>query len=324
VDYCLKTGERNSVYLEIKRMSEDLSRHESQLLKYAFEDGIEIAVLTNGLLWWLYLPLERGSWQERKFFTIDIRQQEPATAVGHFCDFLSREAVANGSALSNARKVQASRVKKQIILQTMPKAWEQMLQEPDDFLMELLADRIESMCGYRPEMDIIEEFILDFKGQNLNNLVSSSKPVYQSPPKPLPIISEPAAVTGTPLRKLRKTTNSQSRDRCIGIIVQVDTEVITASSVSDFYLQILKFLDKFGYLSKLDPYIPHQTSSTRYLISNTPVHQRGNNFTIPVEFKGHYMEAHKDYKTAYSAIEKLLILLGVEISLLQYIHNTNP
>jgi hypothetical protein len=317
VDYCLKAGERNSVYLEIKRMSEDLSRHESQLLKYAFEDGIEIAVLTNGLLWWLYLPLERGNWQERKFFTIDIRQQEPATAVGHFCDFLSREAVSNGSALSNARKVQASRVKKQIILQTMPKAWEQMLQEPDDLLMELLADRIESMSGYRPEMDTVENFVKEFAQRSLNMALLSSSSVYEPPQTSSVKVLEPPPISVTTKRTQDVIQFTRSGSKQSGITVQVGTKRIKAFSVPEFYLQIMEFLDESGYLPKIQTNIPYETSQKRYLISRSPVHPHGNRFRAPVEYKGFYLEAHKDYKNAFAAMENFLRIFGIEMHLIQ-------
>src|SRR3989338_6239756 len=57
VDYCLKAGQKKAVFIEVKRVSETLENHQEQLLEYAFRDGIEIAALTNGLVWWLYLPL---------------------------------------------------------------------------------------------------------------------------------------------------------------------------------------------------------------------------------------------------------------------------
>ena len=75
VDYCLK-AKNKKVFIEVKRMREDLDSHEKQLLEYSFSEGVEIAVLTNGLLWLFYLPTEKGHWQQRKFFAIDLKQQD--------------------------------------------------------------------------------------------------------------------------------------------------------------------------------------------------------------------------------------------------------
>ena len=84
IDYCLRINQRNAVFIEVKRTTEDLERHEKQLLEYSFEHGVDLAILTNGLIWWFYLPLVGGNWHDRKFFTIDIRQQNPSTASQHF------------------------------------------------------------------------------------------------------------------------------------------------------------------------------------------------------------------------------------------------
>lgn len=38
VDYCLNIGEKKAVFIEIKRLVEDLDKHEKQLLDYSFSD----------------------------------------------------------------------------------------------------------------------------------------------------------------------------------------------------------------------------------------------------------------------------------------------
>lgn len=99
IDYCLRVNQKKPVFIEVKRATEDLERHEKQLLEYSFEYGVDIAILTNGLTWWFYLPLLGGNWQQRKFFSIDIRQQKVESAINHFKDFLSKESILNGSAV---------------------------------------------------------------------------------------------------------------------------------------------------------------------------------------------------------------------------------
>ena len=37
IDYCLRINQKNSVFIEVKRTTEDLERHEKQLLDYSFE-----------------------------------------------------------------------------------------------------------------------------------------------------------------------------------------------------------------------------------------------------------------------------------------------
>lgn len=181
VDYCLRVGEKKAVFIEVKRTNDELDRHQEQLLEYAFRDGVEIAVLTNGLLWWLYLPLLEGSWDQRRFFAIDIQQQEVDAAAQHFKEFLGREAVANGSASRRAREVHAGREKDRLIRQTIPKAWKQLCQEPDEMLLELFADKVESLCGHRPDHEVIAEHLVE----------ATRYPDRQSPSLPPPSRSSP-------------------------------------------------------------------------------------------------------------------------------------
>ena len=159
VDYCLKINDKVSVFLEVKRTNEELERHQKQLLEYAFETGVKIAVLTNGLLWWFYLPLFEGSWDQRRFYTIDIQQQNITTANDHFKQLLSRQAIADGSALQKAHEIHSSREKERIINQTIPKAWKELCEEPDELLIELLADKVEGICGHRPEDELLGKFL---------------------------------------------------------------------------------------------------------------------------------------------------------------------
>ncbi len=195
VDYCLKIGETNAVFIEVKRTNEELDRHQEQLLDYAFREGVKIAVLTNALLWWLYLPLLEGSWDQRKFFAIDIQQQEVEAASRHFREFLSREAVANGSAVERARSLHAGRERDRRIRETIPRAWQQLVQEPDELLLDLLADRVESLCGHRPGQELLAEYLADATS-------GSATPPTAPPTLPRPRPRDRAPRSGEPDRRL--------------------------------------------------------------------------------------------------------------------------
>ncbi|GEM_PF-6109999 len=44
---------------------------------------------------------------------------------------------------------------------TLPKAWEKLVAEEDELLLELVADRVESLCGYKPDLDSVARFLKD-------------------------------------------------------------------------------------------------------------------------------------------------------------------
>ena len=105
VDYCLRIRDKNCVFIEAKKVDQELEKHKEQLLEYAFREGVELAALTNGVLWWLYLPLLGGSWEQRKFFTIDIPQQGAGAAAEHFRAYLGKNEVGSGSAVRRATEL---------------------------------------------------------------------------------------------------------------------------------------------------------------------------------------------------------------------------
>ena len=92
IDYCLRINNMARVFIEVKNINEDLNNpsHQEQLLDYAFREGIKLAILTNGISWEFYLPLTEGSWEQRKFFTIDIIQQAADEVVKNFSNFYSK------------------------------------------------------------------------------------------------------------------------------------------------------------------------------------------------------------------------------------------
>jgi len=161
VDYALRYNGRNKVFIEVKRINEDLEKHQEQLLNYSFQEGVKLAILTNGISWWFYLPLREGSWEQRKFYTIEIYDQDSEDIVNKFEDFLAKGNVISDKAIKNAENLYKSRQKHNLIRETIPKAWEKIITEPDDLLVELLAETTEKLCGYKPDNDVIEKFLME-------------------------------------------------------------------------------------------------------------------------------------------------------------------
>ena len=161
VDYALRLRGSNKVFIEVKRPIEELEKHQDQLLDYSFREGVKLAVLTNGSGWWFYLPLNEGSWEQRKFYTIDLVEQEPGEVSSRLVDFLSKQAVETEKALENAQVVYKSRQKTNVIREALPRAWDKVVSEADEPLIELLASTAEKICGYRPDAEAIEQFLLD-------------------------------------------------------------------------------------------------------------------------------------------------------------------
>ena len=59
-----------------------------------------------------------------------------------------------------------------------------------------------------------------------------------------------------------------------------------------------------------------RTSGERFLIALKPVHPSGKPFVVQVEYRGFYMEAHKDYKNAIAHLRILCNRLGLSLNYL--------
>jgi len=159
VDFSLRHSNTNKTFIEVKKIGEDLEKHQEQLLNYSFQEGVKLSILTNGITWWFYLPLHEGSWEQRKFYTIEIYDQDAEEIAGRFIDYLAKENVVSGKAITNAEAIYKSRQKGYLIKETLPKAWNKLISEPDELLIDLIAENTEKLCGHKPDHSTVEDFI---------------------------------------------------------------------------------------------------------------------------------------------------------------------
>jgi predicted type IV restriction endonuclease len=159
VDFALRVGGGNKVFVEVKRPAEDLEPHQEQLLNYSFAHGVRLAALTNGPTWWLYLPLSEGSWEHRRFYTLDLMEQDSGEVARRFIEFLSKGRVVSGEAATSAEQVYGSTKRRATVLEALPRAWEKLLSDPNDDFVALLMETTERICGLRPEVVDVEAFL---------------------------------------------------------------------------------------------------------------------------------------------------------------------
>ena len=177
VDYALLIGNTPQVFIEVKKGGEPLEKHQEQLLDYAFRQGVKVAILTNGVTWWFYLPLLEVNWEQRKSATVEFHKQDKAEIVQKLIDLLDKENVRSGKAVQNAEYLYEQNQRKAKISAVLPKAWNQLVNEPDDFLVELLADKADELCGYKPEEKEVEQFL----SVHLQNIRVTSPPAVVEP-----------------------------------------------------------------------------------------------------------------------------------------------
>jgi hypothetical protein len=203
VDYALCVRGNVWVFLEAKKPVEELKTHEDQLLNYAYKQGIPLAVLTNGSKWWMYLPTATVPWEQRKFYSIGIFEQEPADVASKFVDFLSKENVASGAAVEKAKELHESTKRQRVIEQSLPEAWNSLVGESGEsheMLVELIIETTEAICGYKPDGKQVEHFLSRHK-ERLSLERPAPEPIHPDravgkPPSPRPV-QPPSPPEGT-------------------------------------------------------------------------------------------------------------------------------
>ena len=176
VDYALLIGNRPKVLVEVKRGGESLDRHQSQIRNYARIGGVSLATLTNGETWWFYLPLQAGNWEQTRVGDVVFHNQDAAEITQRLVDLLSRENASSENAIQNAENLQ----ERNRILEALPKAWEQLV---NDKIPNLLAEGTQELCGHKPSRNEVEQF-LSAHLQQIQIAPATTAPELDAPPVP--------------------------------------------------------------------------------------------------------------------------------------------
>lgn len=196
VDFALcHPPDKPMVFIEVKQIGQSEGA-DRQLFEYAFHLGVPMAVLTDGQEWHFYLPGEQGLYQERRVYKLDLLERSLEECETRLKRYLDYQASYSGKALEEARRDYQGVAKDRQITLTLPLAWTKLTEEPDDLLIELIADKVESLCGYKPDPDTVASFLANGAKAPVS---PQSKPIVpqpkvQKPPPALAKQSQPSSV----------------------------------------------------------------------------------------------------------------------------------
>src|SRR5574337_1127850 len=155
VDYALcHPANKPVAFIEVKQVGQS-NGAERQLFEYAFHEGVPVAILTDGQEWNFFLPAEQGDYSERRVYKLDILERGLQESVSRLDRYLSYARVAAGTALADAREDYRNISRNRQMLSTLPEAWDKLVAEEDELLLELVADKVESLCGFKPNVDTV-------------------------------------------------------------------------------------------------------------------------------------------------------------------------
>lgn len=147
------------VIIEVKALGKAVNTDE-QVLIYSFKTGIPVAILTDGQEWHFYLPAERGSLTERRFYKLDLLEREPNEIVEILNGYLGYEAIRDGRAFKKAKSDYDRQYKNKEISASIPAAWHKLIQDKDNTLVKLIAEKVADICGYEPTEETIIDFLI--------------------------------------------------------------------------------------------------------------------------------------------------------------------
>ena len=163
---------KSMVFIEVKQVGQS-DGAERQLFEYAFHAGVPIAVLTDGQKWQFFHPIGRGNYEERRVYTLDIIETDNEEIVSCLNRYLNYESVRTGEAAKAIADDYQNVLNQRQIEENLPEAWNKLTEEKDEILLDLVAEKVESLCGHKPTEDQVWDFLESLKRTGFSEKPSS-------------------------------------------------------------------------------------------------------------------------------------------------------
>jgi hypothetical protein len=200
VNFSLRDSNSNKAFIVVEKTEKNIKSSRERLLDFAAKEGVPIAVLTNGLTWWFFSPHLGINSEDKNFLTIQITDQKSDQITQRFLEFLSKRSIVTGKAAESAENIYQARQKTALIKEHLPKAWQEIMKEPEKWLVDVLATVTGELCGYKPNKDIVKDFLSSDTAMKLSPTPSMKPKV---PPKPQEKRPVQESYTGKSIRAFR-------------------------------------------------------------------------------------------------------------------------
>ena len=254
VDYALlHRGGRPAVLIEVKAVGRSLEG-DRQLFGYCFEEGVPLAVLTDGQSWNFYLPAGVGRIDERRIYSLQLADRSAEEAERVLTRYLAKDRVADRSAFAAAREDHEKAFNNREAAAALPAAWQTLIAEHDDRLIEIIQDKAEALCGFRPSAETTANYLQALSGE-------TGKPVPRTR-GPRPTVELTVGSSAPPLAGKKPA-------RMLSLEYTVFGQKRTAASASAALVDVLRTIvakdpAKIGKLSD------RVTTRTRRHVARTP------------------------------------------------------
>lgn len=157
-DYALSIKSTRKVFIKVVRPNEALDKYQEKVFEYASKKGVDFAILTNGVIWWLYLSSSKGHALQNRFVVLDFLKQKVHEIEEQVTAFLKKDEISRDSAVKKAADILEAKLQ-QAAQKALPDAWFQILSEPHEALIRLVGETAEKICGFSAERNSVVKFL---------------------------------------------------------------------------------------------------------------------------------------------------------------------
>lgn len=104
-----------------------------------------MALLTDGQEWGFYLPTERGTYEDRRVYKLDLLERTTEECCQVLIRYLAHDRVKRQEAIADARKDYESASRERIAADTLVSAWQKLVEEPDGLLIDILTEKTQAL-----------------------------------------------------------------------------------------------------------------------------------------------------------------------------------
>ena len=181
VDFALcQPPSKPLVFIEVKPVGK-IEGAEKQLFEYVFHKGVPVVILTDGQEWHFFHPSGQGDYTERRVCRLDLIEMDSEESTDLLSRYLNYKSICTGEAVKAIQDDYRDVATQRQIEASLPEAWNKLVQEEDEFLLEIIAEKTENLCGDKPSSEQVLRFLRTLRLAETHPKEVTPPPAQQEP-----------------------------------------------------------------------------------------------------------------------------------------------
>ena len=152
---------------------------------------------------------------------------------------LHYNSIRTGEAIQSIKDDYENVLQQRQVVTRFPEAWNKLIEDADEFLLDVVGEKVESLCGYRPTDEQVLVFLKGLERKTDSNRKVTSPPlVQQNSAKPISTVGK------TTHRHYRQQKAKASPKRFI--VIMPDEKIERPTAQDTFVAALLKLIEILG------------------------------------------------------------------------------